>query len=79
MATPSIKNTFGDLRAISDNDATHRPVNSPGNPKLNNAIVRASERDTQCLSLNRCEDNRVYVWNHKTCIMIHAQFDFTGG
>jgi hypothetical protein len=18
-------------------------------------------------------------WNHKTCLMIHAQFDFTGG
>ena len=32
------KNTFGDLRAISDNYAAQRPVNSQGNPKLNDAI-----------------------------------------
>jgi hypothetical protein len=29
--------------------------------------------------MSKWEASRVYVWNHKTCLMIHAQFDFTGG
>ena len=38
MATSSIKNIFGDLRTISDNNAAQRPVNNLGYPKLNVAI-----------------------------------------
>ena len=40
------------------------------------SAVRRERQIKRCIGI---VGSRVYSWNHKTCPMIHAQFDFTGG